>query len=69
MYLFLGSTPTVTLAPEKVSNPLNESKTFMHEIEEELCAPDEADDHPNIIEMRRRILDLIKEAAELHFLK
>ena len=45
------------------------SRKKLREVKADLRGPDKEDDHPDIKEMRRRLLDLAKESVELGLFK
>ena len=64
-----GLSPALTLSPKKRPNPIEERKKFIREVKEDLSRPDKEDDHPDVKEMRRRVMDLVKESVELGLFK
>lgn len=67
-YLYAVS-PLITLAARERPNIIEEKDKFVQEVKKDLCAVDKDDDHPDLKEMRRRILDLVNEGIELDIIK
>jgi len=64
-----GTSPVMTLSPRKRPSLVDESRKFIREVKRDLATEDKEEDHPDLLEMRRRIMDLVREAVEADFLK
>ena len=63
-----GFRTVLTLAPNKRPDPMNEKAKFIEDVKNDLNGPDRGDHHPDVKEMRRRVMDLVKECFELGML-
>ena len=59
-----GFRTVLTLAPDKRPDPMNEKTKFIEDVKKDLNGPDSEDHHPDVKEMRRRVMDLVKECYE-----
>ena len=60
--------PFLTLSPEKLPHPVTESDKFKRVTKEMLIAEDTEEDHPDVREIRRRIMGNLKEMEELNLI-
>ena len=63
-----GFRSVLTLSPKKRPDPMSEKNRFIQDVKDDLSRPDRVDDHPDVVEMRRRMMDLVKECCELGML-
>ena len=60
--------PFLTLSQEKLPHPVTESDKFKRVTKEMLIAEDTEEDHPDVREIRRRIMGNLKEMEELNLI-
>ena len=59
-----GFRTVLTLASDERPDPMNEKAKFIEDVKKDLNGPDSEDHHPDVKEMRRRVMDLVKECYE-----
>ena len=67
--IYYGSfDPFLTLSPERLPHPIMERDKFKRVTEEMLIAEDTEEDHPDLREIRRRIMGNLKEMEDLNLI-
>ena len=66
--VWYGTVLVILLSPKKLPDPFSEKSKLRKVCTEMLIAEDTEEDHPDVREIRRRLMGNLKEMEELNFI-